>query len=288
SAATGAEVFYKRENLQVTGSFKARGALHKLLSIDSQSRSAGVVAASSGNHGAAVAWAAARLGCPATVYVPNHASPAKIEAIRSYGARVHLHGADCLESESRAREHGARKGLPYISPYNDIEVMRGQGSVGVELERQLDNLDAVFIALGGGGLIGGVGTYLKETCPETEIIACSPERSPAMHRCLEAGKIIEVPCHDTLSDGTAGGVEAGSVTFEVCQRVVDRSLLVSEKEIRDCTADHIARHHQLIEGAAGVAIAGWRQIASEFAGKRVAIVICGANIGIDTLRKVIG
>ena len=288
SAATGAEVFFKRENLQITGSFKARGALHKLLCIGNQDLSAGVIAASSGNHGAAVAWASARLGCQATIYVPRHASAAKIDAIRNYGAEVRLHGDDCVEAEGQAREHAALKGIPYISPYNDLEVMHGQGSVGVELQRQLENLDAVFIALGGGGLIGGSGAYLKDVCPGIEIIASSPDRSPAMHRCLEVGEIIDVPCHATLSDGTAGGVEAGSVTFDVCQRVIDRSLLVSEEEIKACTADHIARHHQVIEGAAGVAIAGWRQVAGEFSSKRVAIVICGANIGIETLREVIG
>lgn len=288
SAATGAEVFYKRENLQITGSFKARGALHKLLCIGSDRIPTDVVAASSGNHGAAVAWASARIGCQATIYVPQHASAAKLDAIRNFGAEVRLHGDDCVEAEGQAREHASQEGIPYISPYNDLEVMRGQGSVGVELHRQLENLDAVFVALGGGGLIGGCGAYLKEVSPGIEVIAASPDRSPAMHRCLEAGKIIDVPCHTTLSDGTAGGVEAGAVTFEICQQVIDRSLLVSEEEIRACTADHIGRHHQLIEGAAGVAIAGWRQIAGEFSQKRVAIVICGANIGIKTLREVIG
>jgi threonine dehydratase len=281
------EVFLKLENFQITGSFKARGALNKLTSLSAEERKLGVVTASSGNHGAAVAYGSQALGVDAEVYVPKSASPAKIAVIKSYGANVELYGDDCVETEARARARAEETGRIYISPYNDTTVMEGQGTVGVELRQSLETVDAVFVSLGGGGLIGGLGTYLKSELSDVEIVAVSPEQSPAMHECLEAGKIIDVPCYDTLSDGTAGGVEPGAITFDVCREVVDRSILVSEGDIAAAMKTFMEKHRMMIEGAAGVALAGFLQVAQEYANKRVAIVVCGANISLEKLNGVI-
>lgn len=286
-ADSSATVFLKLENLQVTGSFKVRGATYKLEILGAQGRTRGVVAASSGNHGVAVAYGAARLGCAATVFVPHGASQTKITAMRGLGADVRTHGDDCLQAELEARAFAETRQAPYISPYNDVEVVAGQGTVAVEIARQVDALDAIFVSVGGGGLISGVATYLKAKWPGIRVIACSPERSPAMHRCLEAGEIVDVPCHDTLSDGTAGGVEPGAVTFELCAGLIDESLLVTEAEIKDAMVAFITHQHQLLEGAAGVALAGFAQRAGDLGGQRVGIVICGANIGLSTLREVL-
>ena len=246
-----------------------------------------MIAASSGNHGAAVAYAAQTLGCTASVCVPTYASETKIAAIRSYGAEVTQVGDDCVLTEVHARALAEREGRAYISPYNDLDVVRGQGTRGAELIEQVPDLDAVFIAVGGGGLIGGVGAYLKGISPEIEVIACSPERSPALHACLEAGGHVDVPCESTVSDATAGGVETGAVTVPLCLEVIDRSLLVDEAAIKEGMRYVIGVHHTLVEGAAGVVIAGWRQVAHEFAGQRVALVICGANISLDALGQVL-
>ena len=286
-ALPGGKVWLKLENQQITGSFKVRGAMSKLLSLSSQQRSKGVITASTGNHGAAVAYAAKRLETTAVVYVPNDADPGKIDRIRRYGAQVEFYGADCVETEVHARQQSARLSKPFISPYNDPDVLLGQGTIGVELLAQVPTLDAVFVAIGGGGMIGGIGSYLKDVNPSIEVIGCSPSQSPAMHQCMLAGAAIEVPCFPTLSDATAGGVEAGSITVEVCARVVDRSLLVSEQAIAQSTFDLIDGHRMLIEGAAGVAIAGYRQVQEEYRNKNVAIVLCGSNIGMQKLQKIL-
>jgi len=280
-------VWLKLESAQVTGSFKARGGGNKLLCLTDAERARGVVTASSGNHGAGVAHAAAALQCPLTVCVPTHADPDKVARIESMGASVCAHGEDCVDTEAHARTFAAETGRAYISPYNDPDVVAGQGTVGLEISQQVPDLDAVFVAVGGGGLVSGIGSYLKATQPKVEIIACSPARSPAMHACLEAGRIIDVPCEDTLSDSTAGGVEAGAITFELCQQVVDRSLLVDEPQIASAMVDAHARLDLQIEGAAGVALAGWQSVASEYRDRNVVIIICGGNIGQEDFDRVL-
>ena len=224
-----AQAWLKLENQQVTGSFKARGGGHKLLCLSEQARATGVVTASSGNHGAGVAHAAQQLGCPLVVFVPEHADPEKIARIAALGADVHTYGEDCVDTEAHARAWADQTGRTYISPYNDLEVIAGQGTVAQELLEQVPKLDAVYVAVGGGGLISGIGSYLKSRRPNVEIIACSPSQSPAMHMCLAAGAIVDVPCGETLSDATAGGVEPGAVTFDLCQQVIDRSALNTQR-----------------------------------------------------------
>lgn len=282
-----ARVWLKLENLQETGSFKLRGAFHKVLSLDEETRARGVVAASTGNHGAGVAAAAAALGVEATIFAPETADPSKLAGVRARGAAVKQVGDDCLVAEVAAREEASARGLAYISPYNDPEVVAGQGTLGWELDEQLDGLDAVFIAMGGGGLMGGVGNYLKSVRPGIEVVACSPENSCVMHRSLEAGELLDLPSEPTLSDGTAGGVEADSITFELCRACVDRSVTVSEEEIAAAMKTVISAHHTCIEGAAGVAAAAFLRDPERYAGKDVAIVLCGANASTDVLLKVL-
>ena len=215
SNETGAEVFLKLENFQVTGSFKARGAINKLSSLTDEEKALGVITASSGNHGLGVASGAKKLGVQSTVYVPEYADPSKVQAIEFEGAKVKFVGDDCVITESAARKDAEQSGEVYISPYNDLDVIAGQGTIGVELLQQLESLDAVFVAVGGGGLISGIGAYLKEVSPRTEIVACSPSQSPAMHVCMEAKKTIDVPCYATLSDATAGGAEEGAAPTSI-------------------------------------------------------------------------
>ena len=285
--SSGARVWLKLENLQETGSFKLRGAYHKLLTLTEEERGRGVVAASTGNHGAGVAAAASSLGVEATIYAPLTAEPGKLEGIRQRGASVKQVGQDCLEAESAARQEAEASGRSYVSPYNDPDVVSGQGTLGWELLEDIAELDAVFIAVGGGGLIGGVGSYLKSVRPDVEVIACSPENSCVMHQSLEAGELLDLPSLPTLSDGTAGGVEPGSITFELCQGCVDRSVTVTEEEIASAMKAVISAHHTCIEGAAGVAAAAFLRDPERYSGMNVAVVLCGANASLEVLREVL-
>ena len=279
SARTGAEVYLKLENLQETGSFKPRGATHKLLSLTPAQAARGVVAASSGgNHALAVAAAAAKLGIAAEVFVPSAIDPAQREKIERLGAKVTLVGGDALLAEQTARREGERSGREYASPYNDPAVIAGQGTIAVELLRQLPRLDAVFVAVGGGGLISGIGAHLKAVSPTTEIVGCWPRNSPALYECLRAGRVIQVDEQPTLSVSTAGGLEDEAITLPRCREVIDRSVLVSEEEILDALRGLYREDGQLVEGAAGVPVAAFRQVAGDYASKTVAIVLCGGNV----------
>lgn len=287
SKAWGLELYAKLENFQVTGSFKARGAMNKLLSLDEREREAGIVTASSGNHGQAVAWGARQLGFRARVFVPKDVDPSKLAAIEAWGADCVLEGEDCVQTENAARTFARSQGLAYLPPYNDPVVIAGQGTCGLEIAEQIPELDAVFVALGGGGLIAGIATWLAEVRPGTQIIGCSPERSPALHECMRAGRVIDVECLPTLSDATAGGVEDGAITVGLCKSLLDESFLVSEEEIAASMRLYMDAHHQLIEGSAGVALAALSRERARFAGKKVAVVICGGNIGREKLVEVL-
>jgi len=284
SEVSGAEVYLKLENLQATGSFKLRGATNALLSIGTGATR--VVAASSGNHGMAVAHAARVAGLYPLIFVPEGAAPSKVEAIEALGAEIRRVEGDPVLAETTARTHADETGLPYLSPYNDPRVVAGQGTIGVELASDLDRVDVLFASVGGGGLISGAGGYLKGA-RGTRVVACSPVNSAVMHESLRAGRVLDLPSLPTLSDGTAGGVEPGAITFDLCREIVDDSLTVSEDEIRVAMRLIIGRHHTLIEGSAAVAVAAFLQTADRWAGKQVAIVLCGANVGIGVLKKVL-
>ena len=287
SEETGAQVWFKLENLQHTGSFKLRGAVNRLMTLTNEQRDAGCVAASSGNHGAAVAYAMGHLGVNGVIFVPEQTSPTKVDAIRSYGGDVRFFGTDGLDTELHARKYAEQNKMFYLSPYNDEEVMAGQGSCGVEIAAQLPDVDAAFVAIGGGGLISGVGSVLRQHNKNVRIIGCQPSASAVMTHSVAAGEILDLPSEPTLSDGTAGGIEAGSITFDVCREIVDEFVLVDEDEIAAAMRLYMDSEHQLIEGAAGVAIAAMLAKKAELAGRKVVILVCGANIGRETLRSVI-
>lgn len=287
SKLTGANVYLKLENLQYTGSFKLRGAFNKLLSLSEEDRAAGGVAASSGNHGAAIAYAMNKLGIEGTIFVPEQTSATKVDAIRREGGDVRFFGTDGLDTEMHARAYAEQNGMVYLSPYNDADVIAGQGTCGVEIANQLADVDAIFIAVGGGGLISGVGALLKSVNPETTVIACQPAASAVMTESVKAGEIVEVPSRPTLSDGTAGGIEADAITFDICREIVDEFVVVTEEQIAAAMRDFIDAHHMLAEGAAGVAIAALLASGNKHKGKNVVVVVCGSNVSRETLEKVI-
>ena len=283
----GAPVLLKMEHLQITGSFKLRGAMNKLLSLTPEQRARGIVTASSGNHGAAVAYGLRELGIPGVIFVPENAAPAKVANIRSYGAEVRTHAMDSGLTEIFARRYAEDNGRVYVSPYNDPAVVAGQGTIGLELAEQVGSIVTLYVALGGGGLVSGIAGYLKEIGRRVEVVACSPENSAVMHHSLRAGRVLEMESSPTLSDGTSGAVEQGAITLDLCRRYVDRSLLVGETEIRDAMRLVIDHHHSLIEGAAGVAVAGCIKDKDRPADHTIVIVLCGANIGRERLKEIL-
>jgi len=275
---SGCRIFAKLENEQETGSFKLRGATNRILQLTPQQMKCGVVTASNGNHGLGVAAAAKRLGISAHVYVSAQVAPQKARRIEEYGASIQRAGADPLDAELTARNSAIDSGRLYISPYNDRDVLAGQGTIAVELLQQVPRLDAVFVAVGGGGLIGGIGAYLKYASPHTEVVGCWPLNSPVLYQALKAGWMLPVDEKPTLSESTSGALEEGSITLEVCSHVIDSCVLVSEDEILDSMRlVHRARQWR-IEGAAGVALAAFATTAARYRGKTVAVVICGGNL----------
>ncbi|WP_235610853.1 threonine/serine dehydratase [Bordetella sp. H567] len=288
SQALGCDVWLKCDHLLPIGAFKVRGAANKIRVLGEAARKTGVVTASTGNHGMAVAWAGARAGVPVTVYVPGSAVQSKLDAIRRLGASLVILDAPPIEGELQARRYGAEHGVPYISPYNDPDIVAGQGTIGVEIAEQAGALDAVFVCVGGGGLVSGLGSAIKRLSPHTRVVGVWPQNSPCMLRALEAGRIIDVEEQPTLSDATAGAVEPGSITFPICQQVIDDRVTVSETEIAAAMRAVAAAEHWMVEGAAGVALAGLMQRQDEWRGKKVAVVLCGRNIGLDRFIKAVG
>ncbi len=282
-----ANIYLKLENIQTTHSFKIRGAMSKLLSLNEATRKRGIVTASSGNHGAAVAYGCQQLNIPVTVYVGNHTSEAKLSAMRQYKANIEFFGEDCGESEQQARKIANEKGLIYISPYNDIDVVRGQASIGVELADQLDKIDQVYVATGGGGLIAGIGTYLKAVSPNTEMVCCLAENSPCMQACLQAGEVVQIDCTDTIADGIAGNLEPGSITIDLCKNIIDDTICCDEAETKAAMKLLIEKEHLLIEGSAGTALAAMIKNQANIQGKNIVLIVCGANISLDKLKSVI-
>jgi threonine dehydratase len=268
--------YAKLEQLQTTGSFKLRGATNKLMSLSPAAAAAGVIASSTGNHGLGVAAAAHRLGIDAEIFLSERVAQSKRDRIRERGARIRIVGDDPLEAEVAARDAARASGRTYISPYNDRHVVAGQGTIAVELMRQAPDLDAVLIATGGGGLLSGIGAYLRHAAPHAEIIGCWPQNSPVLYECIKAGRIVDAPETATLSESTAGGVEAGSITLELCREVMDRGVLVTEEEILGAMRWGRAQGWSM-EGASGVALAAYFKESARLAGRKAVVLICGGN-----------
>lgn len=282
------KVYLKLENEQHTGSFKARGSLNKLLSLSETEKKMGVITASTGNHALGFARASQITGVHGTIFLPENASKSKIEKLRDYSPELVYYGQDCLDTELYARTQANKLGKTYVSPYNDTKIIGGQGTIGIEIIDQVEDFDDVFITIGGGGLISGIGSFLQKVKPDARIIGCQPENSPEMTLSLQQGHIVslEEP-KETLSDGSAGGIEEGAITFPLCQKLVKETILVTEEEIAKAIRFMAYNHQKIIEGAAGVAIASLMKNSQKFKGRRIVIVICGGNIDMKIFKSII-
>jgi threonine dehydratase len=229
-----------------------------------------------------------KLDVKGVIFVPEQTSVAKVEAIRGYGGNVRFYGTDGLDTEQHAREYAEQHDMVYLSPYNDPEVIIGQATCGVEIIDQLAELDAVFVAVGGGGLISGIGSVLKQHDPDIDVFGCQPEASAVMAKSIDAGRILDLSSDPTLSDGTAGGIEPDAITFALCAELVDDFILVSEDEIAAAMRRFMADHEYVVEGAAGVAVAAALARRDLISGRKVVIVICGGNVSQATLDSISG
>ena len=280
-------VYLKLENLQLSGSFKLRGVMNKLLSLAKKERETELVTASSGNHGAAFAYALKKLGLKGTIYMPSVANQAKIEGLRYFDTELKFHGTDCVETEVFARNTAEKNHLKYIPPYNDLKIIGGQATVGIELRRQIENINTVLVPVGGGGLISGITGYLKSMDKNTEIIGCQPENSAVMYESIRAGKIVEMESKPTLSDASAGGIEKGAITFDICKKYVDDFILVTEEEIKESIKLFIEKHNILVEGTAALPAASYLKTIEKFKNKNVVLILSGARISLDQLKEIL-
>jgi len=286
SRMTGAEVYLKLDNVQRTGAFKERGALNKILTLSDAEKQRGVVAASAGNHAQAVAYHACARGIAAQIVMPMMTPLVKAAATKAYGADVVLHGANYDEAYAFALESCAAQGMTFLHPFDDPEVINGQGSIGLELLEQVPGLEAVVVPIGGGGLISGVACALKESNPKVRVIGVQTERLPSMLRATEAGRPVTIPASATVADGIAVR-RAGDVTLPLVQRYVDEIVTVDEEEIANAILVLLEKEKTLAEGAGAVAMATLLQRKTNLEGKKSAALVCGGNIDVSLLAKII-
>jgi threonine dehydratase len=287
SRLTGTHAFLKLENLQMTGAYKERGALNKLLQLSAAERAKGLIAASAGNHAQGVAYHGGRLGVTTTIVMPETTPIMKVANTRAHGARVVLHGANFDEAYTEARRLERAEGLTFIHPFDDPEIIAGQGTVGLELLEQVPDLDAVLVPVGGGGLISGIAVAIKAQRPAVRIIGVEAEGIPCMKAALEAGALVTLEPSSTLADGIAVK-RAGELTFEHVQQYVDEIVTVSEEEIASAILYLLEKEKTVAEGAGAVGVAAlMNQKLRGLEGKRVVPVISGGNIDVNLIARII-
>jgi len=286
SELTGARCFVKLENLQMTGSFKERGAANLLLQLVPDERRRGVIAASAGNHGLAVAFHAARLGIPATIVMPEYAPLIKVTNARRYGAEVVLHGSNFEEAYERARALEAERGLVFVHPFDDPRVVAGQGTLGLEVLEQLPEVEAVIVPVGGGGLIGGVALAVKGARPDVQVIGVQSAALPAMSRSLEVGERVRVDAAPTIADGIAVR-QVGALTYELAHAWVDRVVTVDEEELSNAVLLLLEIEKTVVEGAGAAPLAALLNRPLGLERRSVALVLSGGNIDVTMLSRII-
>jgi threonine dehydratase len=288
SSVTKAEVWLKLEVVQTTGSFKLRGAVNALaLLAERRPGLTGVVTASAGNHGLAIAWAARELGLSARVYVSSGAPPIKRHAMKALGAEV-VETPTYDAAESEALGDARRTGVTYVSPYNNDDVIAGAGTVALEMFSDCSGLDAIVAPLGGGGLLTGTGVVARSLGRNAWVIGAEAEASPVFTTSLASGRIVTVDVKPTVADGLAGNLEPGSRTFALVSELADRVVLVAESSIELAMRDLIRRERLVAEGASATAVGALLQGGLDLAGRRIAVILTGRNVDAEVLQRVFG
>ncbi len=287
SRQTGQNIFLKLENLQMTGSFKERGALNRIATLTPEQAARGVIAASAGNHAQGVAYHATRRKIRSTIVMPLATPLVKVQATRGFGADVVLHGANYDEACAEATRRAEAEGLTFIHPFDDPLVIAGQGTIGLELLEQIPDLEAVVVPIGGGGLIGGIATAIKEQRPEVRMVGVQTSRLPSMQRALREGHAVTLDPATTIADGIAVR-RAGEITLPLVQRYVDDIVTVDEDEIASAILTLLEREKTLAEGAGAAALAAVLQRRTTLpAFTRIAVLVCGGNIDVTLLSRII-
>ncbi len=287
SRVSGTQAFLKLDNLQMTGAYKERGALNKLLTLGEAERARGLIAASAGNHAQAVAYHAGRLGIAATIVMPETTPIMKVANTRGHGARVVLSGASYDEAYSEARRLEREEGLTFVHPFDDELVIAGQGTLGLEVVEQVPGLDAVLVPVGGGGLVSGVAVAVKALAPHVKVIGVEAEALACMQAAVEAGELVTLDAASTLADGIAVK-RAGEITFEHVQSLVDDIVTVTEEEIASAILYLLEKEKTVAEGAGAVSVAAlMHHKLPRLEGKRVCSVISGGNIDVNVVARVI-
>src|SRR5271167_4025603 len=286
SALTGQKIYLKLENLQMTGSFKERGALNRIATLTPEQAAGGVVAASAGNHAQGVAYHATKRGIRALIVMPLATPLVKVTATRGFGAEVVLHGANYEEAYEEATRLCAAEGMTFIHPFDDAVVMAGQGTIGLELLEQVPQLEAVVVPIGGGGLIGGIACAIKESRPDIQVFGVQPSRLPSMKVAVAEGKPVTLVAASTIADGIAVR-RAGDRTLPLVQKYVDDIVTVEEEEIANAILLLLEREKTLAEGAGAAAVAALVNRKLPLVGKKVAVLVCGGNIDVTLLSRII-
>jgi threonine dehydratase len=286
SKLTGNTIYFKLENLQMTGSYKERGALNKILLLSDEEKRRGVIAASAGNHAQAVAYHATKRGIAAQICMPVTTPIVKVSATRGFGAEIILSGTNYDEACHEAMRRCSDQGLTFVHPFDDEAVISGQGSLGLEMLGQQADIDVLVVPVGGGGLIGGVACAVKETSPKVRVIGVQTSKLPSMKAALEHGSPTSLPAKSTIADGIAVRC-AGSITFPLVQRYVDDIVTVDEEEIANAILLLLEKEKTLTEGAGAVATAAVLQHKIHFTGKKVGVFIGGGNIDVSLLSRII-
>ena len=282
------EVYLKLECLQVTGSFKLRGATNKLLSLTNEQKNKGVIAVSTGNHGKGVAHAAKQIGIKSTIFMSSMVPEHRKKAIESLGAKVEIIGNNSDEADLYAREFAKRNNITLVHPFDDLDVIAGQGTVGLEMLEAMPDIDSVIIPTSGGGLIGGIALAIKLQKPNVKIIATSMKKGPSMYESLKAGKPVDVKEEETLADCLGGSIGLeNQYTFGICKDVIDDFILIDEPKIAEGIKFNFEKHKLVTEGAAATSIMAVKDQLSSHFGKNTICLLCGGNIDSELFGKII-
>ena len=281
----GENIYLKLENANKTHSFKIRGALNAILSLDDRARQKGIMAVSSGNHAQAVAYASHLTGANAQILMPKHTPKKKVDGVKRYGAEAILFGDNYDETEAEGLRRAQEAGLTWVSPYNDAKVIAGAGTVGVEIIEQLPDVERVVVCVSGGGLIAGVATAVKALKPDVEVIGVNAESAPAMYNIFH--DTVKPQVWETLAEALSGDIEQGSITVPISQQYVDDIVLVSEAQIASAMRWMIAVQGWIVEGGGAVGVASLLHDVLPRDGRKTAVVISGGNVDSDTIRRVL-